>query len=144
MVHRRSEIMPRLARLLILALVASVPVTAQEKEFSKNYIDVKTGTWKGVVLERSCFRKLGLEKASAADHAACTQECIKKGQPLGILTDEDGFMTIVGDMAKDNFAKVTKYVGKRVEVTGTSALPTGNYIPRQIDVTKIAPAADNN
>jgi len=53
-------------------------------------------------------------------------------------------MTIVGDMAKDNFAKVTKYVGKRVEVTGTSALPTGNYIPRQIDVTKIAPAADNH
>jgi hypothetical protein len=136
--------MPKMVGLVLLGLVASVIVAAQEKEFSKNYIDVKTGTWKGVVLERSCFRKLGLEKARAADHAACTEECIRKGQPLGILTDEDGFMTIVGEMAKDNFARVTKYVGKRVEVTGTSALPTGNYIPRQIDVTKIAPAADND
>ena len=136
--------MARMIGVVFAGLMFSLVLAAQEKEFSKNYIDVKTGTWKGVVLERSCFRKLGLEKASAADHAACTQECIKKGQPLGVLTDEDGFMTIVGDMAKDNFAKVTKYVGKRVEVTGTSALPTGNYIPRQIDVTKIAPAADNN
>jgi len=136
--------MARMIGIVFAGLMCSLVLAAQEKEFSKNYIDVKTGTWKGVVLERSCFRKLGLEKASAADHAACTQECIKKGQPLGVLTDEDGFMTIVGDMAKDNFAKVTKYVGKRVEVTGTSALPTGNYIPRQIDVTKIAPAADNN
>ena len=136
--------MARMIGVVFAGLMVSLVLAAQEKEFSKNYIDVKTGTWKGVVLERSCFRKLGLEKASAADHAACTQECIKKGQPLGVLTDEDGFMTIVGDMAKDNFAKVTKYVGKRVEVTGTSALPTGNYIPRQIDVTKIAPAADNN
>ncbi len=130
--------------LLLVGLMAPVLVAAQEKEFSKNYIEVKTSTWKGIVLERSCFRKLGLDKARADDHAACTQECLKKGQPLGILTDEDGFMTIVGEMAKDNFAKVTKYIGKRVEVTGTSALPTGNYIPRQIDVTKIAPAADNN
>ena len=136
--------MARMIGIVFAGLMCFLVLAAQEKEFSKNYIDVKTGTWKGVVLERSCFRKLGLEKASAADHAACTQECIKKGQPLGVLTDEDGFMTIVGDMAKDNFAKVTKYVGKRVEVTGTSALPTGNYIPRQIDVTKIAPAADNN
>jgi len=136
--------MARMIGIVFAGLMFSLVLAAQEKEFSKNYIDVKTGTWKGVVLERSCFRKLGLEKASAADHAACTQECIKKGQPLGVLTDEDGFMTIVGDMAKDNFAKVTKYVGKRVEVTGTSALPTGNYIPRQIDVTKIAPAADNH
>jgi hypothetical protein len=135
--------MPKIIGLVILGLLASALVAAQEKEFSKNYIDVKTATWKGVVLERSCFRKLGLEKAGAADHAACTLECLKKGQPLGILTDEDGFMTFVGDMTKDNFAKLTKYVGKRVEATGTSALPTGNYIPRQLDVTKIVPAAEN-
>lgn len=51
-------------------------------------------------------------------------------------------MTIVGEMAKNDFAKVTKYVGKRVEVSGTSALPTGNYIPRQLDITKIAPTTE--
>jgi hypothetical protein len=56
---------------------------------------------------------------------------------LGILTDDDGFMNIVGKMAEDNFAKLTQFIGKRVEVTGTSALPTGNYIPRQLDMTGI-------
>jgi len=135
--------MARMIGVVFAGLMFSLVLAAQEKEFSKNYIDVKTATWKGVVLERSCFRKLGLEKAGAADHSACTLECLKKGQPLGILTDEDGFMTFVGDMTKDNFAKLTKYVGKRVEVTGTSALPTGNYIPRQLDVTKIVPSAEN-
>jgi len=135
--------MARMIGVVFAGLMFSLVLAAQEKEFSKNYIDIKTATWKGVVLERSCFRKLGLEKAGAADHSACTLECLKKGQPLGILTDEDGFMTFVGDMTKDNFAKLTKYVGKRVEVTGTSALPTGNYIPRQLDVTKIVPSAEN-
>ena len=134
--------MSRMAGLLVLGLIVPISLAAQQKEFSKNYIDVKAGTWKGVVLERSCFRKLGLEKAGAAEHAACTQECIKKGQPLGVLTDDDGFMTIVGDMAKEDFAKLTRYVGKRVEVTGTSALPTGNYIPRQLDIKNIAPVKE--
>ena len=134
--------MSRMAGLLVLGLIVPISLAAQQKEFSKNYIDVKSGTWKGVVLERSCFRKLGLDKAGAAEHAACTQECIRKGQPLGVLTDDDGFMTIVGDMAKDDFAKLTKYVGKRVEVTGTSALPTGNYIPRQLDIKNIAPVKE--
>jgi hypothetical protein len=122
---------------LALALLLSSSAGAQQKEFSKNYIDVTKGTWTGVILERSCFQKLGPAKAGAAEHVACTLDCLKKGLPLGILTDDDGFMTIVGDMAKDGFRELTQYIGKRVEVTGTSALPTGNYIPRQLDATKI-------
>ena len=110
---------------------------AQQKDFSNNFIDVRTGTWKGVVLERSCFQKLGPEKAAAKEHRACTDAALAKGLPLGILTDDDGFMNIVGELAKEKFAAVTQYIGRRVEVTGTSALPTGNYIPRQIDVTNI-------
>jgi hypothetical protein len=129
--------MRKIACLLVLGLAASSLAAAQQREFSKNFIDVKTSTWKGIVLERSCFQKLGPEKAAAIEHRACTQEALAKGLPLGILTDDDGFMNIVGDMVKDKFAGLTQYIGKRVEVTGTSALPTGNYIPRQLDVTKI-------
>jgi hypothetical protein len=131
--------MPKIAFVYVLALGLVAPsfAAAQEREFSKNYIDVKTATWRGLILERSCFQKLGREKAAAADHTACALECLKKGQALGILTDDDGFMNIVGRMAEDNFAKLTQFIGKRVEVTGTSALPTGNYIPRQLDMTGI-------
>ena len=128
--------MRKLLVLMALCLV-SCAAAAQQKEFSKNFIDVKTGTWKGVVLERSCFQKLGPAKAAAKEHRDCTDAALAKGLPLGILTDDDGFMNIVGELAKEKFAAVTQYIGKRVEVTGTSALPTGNYIPRQIDITKI-------
>jgi hypothetical protein len=107
---------------------------------SNNVIDVKTGTWAGVIVERSCFQKLGAEKAAAASHQACAMECVQKGQPLAILTDDDGLMTIVGEMAANKFEKLVPYLGKRVEVSGTSGQPTGNYIPRQIQITKIAAA----
>ena len=131
--------MPKLLFVYVLALSLMAPAfaVAQQREFSKNYIDVKTATWKGLILERSCFQKLGRDKATAAEHTMCALECLKKGQPLGVLTDDDGFMTIVGKMAEDNFAKLTQFIGRRVEVTGTSALPTGNYIPRQLDLTRI-------
>ena len=132
--------MRRTLHLLALVLLVSSPAAAQQKEFSNNFIDVRKGTWTGVVLERLCFQKLGPAKAAAADHVACSLECLKKGLTLGILTDDDGFMTFVGDMAKDGFRELTQYVGKRVEVTGTSALPTGNYIPRQLDATRIVAA----
>ena len=122
---------------MAVCLMAPCLAVAQQKEFSKNFIDVRTGTWKGVVLARSCFQKLGPEKAAASEHRACTDDALAKGLPLGILTDDDGFMNIVGELAKEKFAAVTQYIGARVEVTGTSALPTGNYIPRQIDITKI-------
>lgn len=105
---------------------------------SNNVIDLKTGVWTGTIVERSCFQKLGMAKASAADHQACAKDCLQKGLPLAILTDDDGLMTITGDMAKDKFAKLVQYLGKRVEVSGTSGQPTGNYIPRQIDITKIS------
>jgi len=134
--------MRKIVYMLALGLIGPSFAAAQQKILSNNYIDVKTATWTGVVLERSCFQKLGREKAAAADHLACALDCLKKGRALGILTDDDGFMTIVGEMAKDEFVRLTDYIGKRVEVTGTSALPTGNYIPRQIDVTRIAAEKD--
>src|SRR5262245_42479682 len=92
---------------MVIWLAACCLAAAQQKEFSKNFIDVKTGTWKGVILERSCFQKLGPEKAAAKEHRACTDDALARGLPLGILTDDDGFMNIVGELAKEKFAVVT-------------------------------------
>lgn len=109
----------------------------QNIPLSKNLLDVQEGTWKGVVLERSCFQKLGVAKATAPEHRACALECVEKGLPLAVLTDDDGLLTIVGEMANERFTKLTQYIGQRVEVTGTASRPTGNYIPRQIEISKI-------
>jgi hypothetical protein len=124
----------------LLALTGLVRAgQSSQVPLSNNIIDMKTGTWTGVIVERSCFQKLGAQKANAASHQTCAMECVQKGQPLAILTDDDGLMTITGEMAADKFAKIVQYLGKRVEVSGTSGQPTGNYIPRQIQITTIAP-----
>jgi hypothetical protein len=94
-------------------------------------------TVRGEIVEVSCYTKLGIEKSTGAGHAACAKECVGKGQPLGILTDGDGLIKITGDYADAQFAKLTPYIGRQVEVTGTP----DRYLDysRAIRVTKLAP-----
>ena len=113
---------------------------------------IKNGSWNGVIVEESCYLERGLEKATSADHNACAMECRNKGRALGILTDGDGFMRIVGNFSKDKYAQLTRHIGKRVEVTGGLWPPTatvpgtamnlvhGNYKPHQIDIATITAA----
>lgn len=113
---------------------------------------IRRGSWTGVIIEETCSVELGAEKAAAADHNVCAAECLAKGRPLGILTDADGYMRIVGNTSKDKYAKLTQYLGKRVAVTGELSQPPatnpgtamnlvhGNYKPLQIDIVKITAA----
>jgi hypothetical protein len=40
------------------------------------------------------------------------------------------FMKIAGEMARDRYAKLYQYIGKRIEITGVSYFPmTGSYQP---------------
>jgi len=102
----------------LLALALTVPVLATAQTI---FTEAAKGSWKGLVVEQSCYRKLGADKASASEHNACALDCVKKGQPLAIVTDDDGVRLIIGDMSKDNYAKMTQWIGKRVAVTGKSS-----------------------
>jgi hypothetical protein len=108
-------------------------VTTAQSTWTEN----AKGSWKGLVVEASCYRKLGADKATAAEHNACALDCVKKGQPLAIVTDDDGVRVIVGDMSKDNFAKMTQYIGKRVAVTGKASKDAFSSL--YIDVATISP-----
>ena len=68
---------------------------------------------------------------------ACAKECASKGQPLAILTDGDGLVKITGDYAANNFAKLTPYIGRHVEVSGSA----DRYLDysRAIQVVKLTP-----
>ena len=123
--------MRKIVYLLALALMVPAFAAAQSRwDLTKN------GTWKGVVVEQSCYKKDGFDKASAAEHNACALDCLKKGQPLGIMTDDDGYMQITGTLSKDNYAKLTQWIGKRVSIAGDSARDA--FSARYVDVTKIA------
>ena len=117
----------------LLALAALVPAAGLAQS---TWTETTNGTWKGVVLEASCYKDKGVDASSAADHKACAQACVKKGQALGILTDDDGFRQIVGNMSNNNFAKMTQWIGRRVEVTGTSSRDA--FSARYIDITKVS------
>ena len=125
--------MRKLVYLLALALMVPVVTTAQS-----TWTENAKGSWKGLVVEASCYRKLGADKATAADHSACALDCVKKGQPLAIVTDDDGVRLIIGDMSKDNYAKMTQWIGKRVAVTGKSSRDAFSSL--YLDISTIAGA----
>ena len=102
--------MRRLSTLVAAGLlsIASVAVGAQE-----------TLTYRGEIVEASCFRTKGVANSTGPSHLACAKDCVQKGQPLGILTEGDGFVKITGDYAANKYAKLLDYIGKQVEVRGT-------------------------
>ena len=96
-------------------------------------------TMRGEIVEVSCYSKLGVEKSTGAAHVACAKDCVSTGQPLAILTDGEGLIKITGDYAANKYAKLATYIGRQVEVTGT----TDRYLDysRAIRVTKLTPIA---
>lgn len=95
-------------------------------------------TLRGEIVEVSCFSK-GVAESTGASHVACAKECVQKGQALGILTDGEGLIKITGDFAANKYAKLVGYIGRQVEVTGTS----DRYLDysRAIRVAKLTPIA---
>lgn len=92
---------------------------------------------RGEIVEVSCYSKLGIDNSTGAAHVACAKDCASKGQALAILTDGDGLIKITGDYAADKYAKLTSYIGRQVELTGTP----DRYLDysRAIRVTKLTP-----
>jgi hypothetical protein len=93
-------------------------------------------TYKGEVIEVSCYSKLGVAKGTGAAHVACALDCAKQGKPLGLLTDGDGLFKFMGDYTANNNAKLLPFVGKQVEVKGTRDVYTDyTYAIRATKIT---------
>jgi GR25 family glycosyltransferase involved in LPS biosynthesis len=73
-------------------------------------------TIKGEVVDVACSMSKG-EGGHGDGHAACAMSCAKRGQPVGILTD-DAIYEVTGEWAADKNAKLLDFVAKQVEVTG--------------------------
>ena len=120
--------------LWVLPVPAAAQVGGKEQR-----IQVQNGTWKGRLVDSGCYKRLGAA-ALDAPNLPCTIDAMKKGGTasfIGLLTDGDGLFKIIGEMTKDNYAKLRDFVGKPVEMTGRSALPIGGWATRELDATKI-------
>lgn len=89
----------------------------------------------GEVVDVACALKKG-EGGHGPDHAACAMACAKRGQAVGIMTN-DAIYSIAGDYTENNNAKLLDFVAKKVTVTGTVSEKDGQ---KTITVTSIKPA----
>lgn len=94
-------------------------------------------TVKGEVVDIACATKLK-DKGHGPDHAGCTMDCAKKGQPVGILT-ADAIYTVTGDYAANKNAKLLDFVAKTVIVTGEVTEKDGQKMIN-VKSIKLAPA----
>jgi hypothetical protein len=88
-------------------VVASLPLSAEVK------------TLKGEVVDQACFLKDKSNKG--ADHADCTESCLKKGKPAALVTEDGTVYTFTGKFADDKNAKLVPFASKMVEVKGEVA-----------------------
>jgi hypothetical protein len=85
-------------------VLASLPLAAEVK------------TLKGEVVDQACFLK---DKANkGADHADCTESCLKKGKPAALVTEDGTVYTFTGKFADAKNAKLVPFASKMVEVKG--------------------------
>ena len=123
--------------ILAVALVLSVPATAQDPVISRSAPMTLTGE----IVDISCYKQKGVAAGTGAAHVDCAKECVlKKGAALGILSDGDGLFRIWGSMARDKYAKLLSYVGQTVSITGTEVVLSNNYDVRSFDLQTIKAA----
>ncbi|MDH4065973.1 MAG: hypothetical protein OEW19_16355 [Acidobacteriota bacterium] len=73
-------------------------------------------TVKGEVVDIACAMSKG-EGGRGDAHAACALSCARRGQPVGILTEE-AIYEVTGDFASSNNARLLDFVAKAVIVIG--------------------------
>ena len=88
----------------------------------------------GEIVDIMCYSAMGREGGSGPKHKACATSCINGGGPVGILTDEDQLILVVGAEHGDIKKIVADFIAGQVKVTGTMSDRGGL---RMLAVTKI-------
>lgn len=77
--------------------------------------EIKTVT--GEILDMKCYMGSG---AHGEGHKDCAASCVKRGAPMGILTDEDKVYLLIEDSKKaEAYEDAKKHAGEKVTITGT-------------------------
>ncbi len=93
-----------LAMAVAVALLVAPAAIAKEK------------TWKGEVVDLSCYLAKGLK---GPGHKKCAQMCAAQGQPVGLLTDAGELYLLVGPHDGTALDDAKKLCGSAVELTGS-------------------------
>jgi len=119
-----------------LALLVGVPALFAHEEHKKDVGAPKEVTLEGEVLDLYCFMEHP-EDGQGADHVKCAQSCIRKGLPIGFLSQGKVYLLLGG---KEH----TSAADLVVDLAGVQSRLTGMLIEHDgvtsIQVVSIAPA----
>lgn len=93
-------------------------------------------TFTGEVLDLACFMQHP-EDGQGPGHAACAKQCIRKGLPAGLKTDDGTVLLLMGKGHDSIVEQITPLAGKRAVVTGVRVTSGGLAA---IVLTSIAPS----
>lgn len=97
--------------LALVCLIAIAPVAMTRRASAQEEVTVK-----GEVVDLACYLSKGLK---GKRHQACAVMCVKKGLPIGVLTDAgDVYLLIEDHDNPDPYAAAKGLAGEQAEVSG--------------------------
>lgn len=105
-------------RLTVAILAAAVAATALAfaPALAAEGAKAADTTVKGEVLDLACYVAKG---AKGPGHAQCAKECVKGGQPMGLLGSDGTVYLLFADHGDPSaFDKTKDFAGHQVEITG--------------------------
>ena len=77
----------------------------------------------GTLIDLSCYKKdksnTGVDHKMPQETKNCAVECAKKGQPVGVLTDNGEIYIVGGALAENNNARLVRHMGYKVSLQGS-------------------------
>src|SRR5438067_890805 len=117
------------------ALIAAVPAIAHEGHEKAGDAASEQGkevTVKGEVLDMACYIDHG---ATGAKHADCAKDCIAKGLPVGIKSDDGKTYLIIGEHKPLN-AELADQAAKKITVKGKLTSSDGINMIENAEILK--------
>lgn len=106
--------------------------TATKSQAKTAVADKKQARLIGEVVDLTCYLS---HEGKGEKHAQCALDCIKKGNPVAILSNGVLYAVISSDHEPPN-AKLAPFAGKQVVVTGEQSEKNGLHF---VDMDSIAP-----
>lgn len=72
----------------------------------------------GELVDLSCYTKDKAKNVGPA-HQECAMTCAKKGMTVALVTESGEMFHVGGDLAKDNNARLVRFMGQTMSVQGS-------------------------
>ena len=123
-----------MASTLTVFLVSVVALSAQGPITNR----MAPTTMRGTIVEVTCLRQQGAATVSTPEQIACARKRVAEDGRLGILTEGDGLFQITGAFAANKYAKLSPFIGQRVDVSGAEVVISNNYDYKSFEAEKVA------